>query len=453
MHRAAYLLLAVEHAPAARDWLSEFAKRITTSVNAEDEKSLNLAFTAQGLKAFGVHESDLTTFPPSFREGMAAPHRTVILGDTDASHPDNWQWGGPQHDAIHAALLIFAKDDETFATVEANERAALSDDGAFRIVHALRPEPLPGRVSAGKFGVEHFGFADGMSQPVIKGSGQEDKLEPAEYERHAIEAGEFVLGYPNGYDKITPVPRLTTSAHGWPAGDPAEFGRNGSYLVVRQLAQDVAGFWNFIDAETKAAHGASDAKSRSWLAAKMVGRWESGAPLVKAPDSDNSDLGTDNSFGYHDEDQQGARCPIASHVRRTNPRDSSRNGDPKRALELANLHRIVRRGRVYGPGLDDPLAGDDGQERGLFFMCLNANIERQFEFIQHTWCNNQKFAGLYDEQDPMVSNPTGGGRFSIPQDPVRRRISGIPSFVTTRGGAYFFLPGVPALRQLAAIGD
>ncbi len=220
--------------------------------------------------------------------------------------------------------------------------------------------------------------------------------------------------------------------------------------MFRHLAQDVAGFWQFAEDRTRRPDGATDPGRRERLAAKMVGRWPSGAPLVKAHHRDDPELGTDNSFGYSAWDPHGLRCPIAAHIRRTNPRDSLGH-DPAKALELANLHRIMRRGRVYGPGLDDPLGGDDGRERGLFFMCLNANLERQFEFIQHTWCNNPKFAGLFDEQDPVIGNPPeGGGRFTIQDTPVRQRVAGVPTFVTTQGGAYFFLPGIASLHHLGA---
>lgn len=441
MHRATYLLLAIRNPGAARAWLADLAPRITTSERPEEARCLNIAFTPAGMQSIGVGDDDITSFPAALREGMAAPHRSLILGDTGPSAPESWLWGGPGHPEIHVLFLVFAKDEDTFAAVEADELQRLAA-GGLEVVHQLTPEPLPGRQSVGKFGVEHFGFADGMSQPVIRGSGQEDELGGDDARRTVIDAGELVLGYPNGYGKLTPWPRAA-------AGGGADFGRNGTYLVFRHLAQDVAGFWQFADAHTRRPDGASDPESRERLAAKLVGRWPSGAPLVKAHHRDDPELGTDNSFGYAAWDPHGLRCPIAAHIRRTNPRDSL-GKDPAEALELANLHRIMRRGRVYGPGLDDPLAGDDGQERGLFFMCLNANLERQFEFIQHTWCNNPKFAGLYDEQDPVIGNPPeGGGRFTVQDTPVRQRVAGVPTFVTTRGGAYFFLPGIASLHHLA----
>lgn len=447
MHCARFLLLGIGDPPAARRWVGELADRVTASRGREGQRCVNIGLTAGGLARLGVRDDDLTTFPVPFREGMAAPHRQRILGDTDASDPRCWSWGGPDQEPVHVLLLLYARDEARFDELVSEETERFGVGGALRVLEELTPEPLPGRtVVGGKFGVEHFGFADGMSQPVIKGSGQEDRLTGDDARRAVIETGEFVLGYPNGYGEMTPWPRVTTAA-----GDGGDFGRNGTYLVVRQLAQDVAGFWRFLDGATKDADGRSDPEECVRLGAKFVGRWPSGAPLVESPHRDDPDLGADNSFGYAEVDPYGERCPIASHIRRSNPRDSL-DDDPPTALERANLHRLMRRGRVYGPELKDPLGGDDGEERGLFFMCVNANIERQFEFVQHTWCNNPKFAGRYDEPDPVLSaQPEGGGRFTIQDRPVRRRVRGIPTFVTVRGGGYFFLPGIRALRHLGTL--
>lgn len=456
MHEARYLLLRVNDAAGARRWLVGLAERITASDAPEDRRCLNLALTQPGLAALGLTPTELGTFSAPFQAGMASDHRQRVLGDTGASDPRHWSWGasGPTDtdgsvpavpaEEIHALLLVFARDVGTVETVEADEMRALSAGGALEVVTRLVPEPLPGRLSQGKFGVEHFGFADGMSQPVIKGSGQEDLLGGDDARRSVIETGEFILGYPNGYGELTPWPRL-----GLPGAPGENFGRNGSYLVFRHLAQDVAGFWGFLRDAT-AGDGPPDAAAMERLGAKMVGRWPSGAPLVRSEHRDDPDLGTDNSFGYAEVDPYGQRCPLGAHIRRANPRDAL-GDDPDTALELANLHRIMRRGRVYGPGLEDPL-GDDDEDRGLFFLCLNANIERQFEFVQHTWCNNEKFDGLYDEADPLLGTPPAeGGTFTVQDVPYRRRYQGLASFVTVRGGAYFFLPGIAALRTLGAL--
>jgi Dyp-type peroxidase family len=454
MAAARYLLLAVNEPAAARRWLGDLAGRITTSERPEAERCTNIAFSSSGLEALGVTSGELATFSTPFREGMTSEHRRRLLGDLGPSDPQRWGWGGPgagqgapAPPPVHVVLLLFARDEEVMAEVEASELAALGAGDGLRLVLRLAPEPFPGAQRVGKLGVEHFGFADGMSQPVIRGSGQEDRLAGDDARRTVIEAGEFILGYPNGYGQLTPWPRLAL-----PGGGGGDFGRNGTYLVVRQLAQDVAAFWRFLRDATRAADGGADPEEMERLGARLVGRWRSGAPLVRAHLRDDPDLGTDNSFGYAATDRFGQRCPIGAHIRRSNPRDSLAD-DPASALELANLHRIVRRGRVYGPPLEDPLAGDDGQERGLLFLCLNANIERQFEFVQHSWCNNPKFGGLYDEQDPLLGNQPGADRtFTVQDVPFRRKLRGLPTFVTVRGGGYFFLPGVRALHTLATLG-
>ena len=192
------------------------------------------------------------------------------------------------------------------------------------------------------------------------------------------------------------------------------------------------------------------------LAAKFVGRWPSGAPLTLSPERDDHELGRANEFGYAELDIAGERCPVGAHVRRANPRDAlDPSAGAEASLAIVKRHRILRRGRLYGDVvpldqlLDQGGAGDD-QERGLHFLCLCANLARQFEFIQHTWVNNSKFGGLYDDVDPIAGTPTDlGGTFTMPARPVRRRVVGVPRFSTVRGGAYFFLPGMAALRFLA----
>ena len=445
MRCATYALLSVADPARARAWLADLIPRVTTSVRPAERRCINVALTSSGLRILGMDDADVRTFAVPFQEGMAVPHRSRLLGDLGESAPSEWEWGGAGEERIHVLLLLFGRDDEEFQALVDEELGPEKLEGALTLVRRLDPEPLPGTVNVGKFGVEHFGFADGMSQPVIRGSGQEAKLKGDDARRTVIATGEFVLGYPNGYGKVTPVPKA-----GVTTGSPWEFGTNGTYLVVRHLYQDVAAFWQYIDRATGGGDGAGDEAARCKLGAKFMGRWPSGAPLVRSPHSDDPQLGADNSFAYAEWDPHGFRCPIGSHIRRSNPRDSG-DAKPARNLELSNLHRLVRRGRVYGPGLADPLAGDNKADRGLFFMCLNANIERQFEFVQQHWCNNTKFGGLYDEADPAVgTQPDTGGVFTAQGMPVRQRYHGIENFVTTRGGGYFFLPGIKALRHLAS---
>ncbi len=254
------------------------------------------------------------------------------------------------------------------------------------------------------------------------------------------------------------------------AGGLHDLGRNGSYLVFRQLSQDVKRFWEYVNEQAQAL-GRGDRETRDWIAAKMVGRWRNGVPLVLSPDHDRLALEGKidlNQFGYVGGDRPGGndalglKCPLGSHVRRANPRDSV---FPRTSglLTDSNKHRILRRGRSYGIPLaasldpDEILAAEDtGEERGLHFICFNSDLGRQFEFVQHTWVNNPKFAGLAAELDPLVGDHgprhrTSKGVFSIPANPVRKQLTGIQRFVAVRGGAYFFLPGIRALRFLARL--
>jgi Dyp-type peroxidase family len=455
MRYARYLLLSVEKPATARAWLAGLSDRVTTGVDRKDDWCVNVAITQHGLRALGLPPEDLQTFPATFLDGMVAPYRQRILGDFGASAPAAWRWGGAgpsieyPGDQLHILLLLFASDEGTLNRLEESEKSKLTKGGGLRVVLPLTPEPLRGKQVVGrdsKFGVEHFGFADGMSQPVIEGSGQEHLLTGEDAARTVIAAGEFVLGYENGYGQLTPSPRM-----GILDGNEKDLGRNGTYLVVRELAQDVPGFNRFLEESTSNDAGTSRTEAIERLAAKLVGRWRSGAPLVRSAHRDDTDLATDNSFGYRDLDPQGDRCPIGAHIRRANPRDSL-GAEATGALKRANQHRILRRGRVFGSAFDetDPDAG----ERGLIFMCINANIERQFEFIQQNWCNNPKFAGLYSEQDPILGSPPDtGGTFTIQGLPISAQLGGLRSFVTTRGGAYFFLPGISGLRKLSTAGS
>jgi Dyp-type peroxidase family len=314
-------------------------------------------------------------------------------------------------------------------------------------------------LETGSFGgYEPFGFRDGISQPVLEG------LSKAAGAAETIRFGEFVLGYPNEYGLLTDRPLVERSADPRallptdPGGSGrADLGMNGTYLVLRQLEQDVPGFWRFVDRAARDGASSADPARRAWLAAKLVGRWPGGAPLVLAPDADDPALATANDFTYYAPDVRGARCPIGAHIRRANPRDSL---DPKPgsadSLAINHRHRLLRRGRAYGTPItvEEALAGGAAAAapRGLHFACLNASIARQFEFVQSTWVANPKFAGLYDDADPLLGGAGPYGRtFTAPTDGVRRRLTGLPQFVSVRGGAYLFMPGIAAVRWLAVL--
>lgn len=471
---AAYLLLHVPDAPhdtsqagtgqagtgqaGARRWLGSLLPSVTFGSDRPDT-AVNVAFTAGGLARFGLGENAVAGFSLEFQEGMTSPHRRRLLGDVGAAAPENWRWGGPDGPGVHALLMLFAPDTEGVAALVEEHRTRAEQHG-LRVLAVLDTHDLGF--------VEHFGFRDGQSQPALAGSARAGSGAAEVPDRDLLNPGEFILGYPNEHEQYPPSPLVD------PGDDPGgvlpvaegpgrkDFGRNGSYLVLRTLAQDVPGFWRFLDDATRRADGSSDPEARTALAARFIGRWPSGASLTLARDTDRPDLAGQNDFAYHADDAHGLGCPIGAHVRRANPRDSlpPRPGEPA-SVAVNKRHRLLRRGRTYGTPLsvEDALRQsqdqDQGDERGLHFVALCADIARQFEFVTHTWLLNPHFDGLYDDTDPILGGhhdgqaAPSGSTFTRQARPVRRRIHGIPPFVTVRGGAYFFLPGRAALRHLA----
>ncbi len=471
---ACYGLLVVEDVAAARRWLAQIAGEITTAKQKNTPHALNIGFTYPGLKKLGLPKDALNGFVVEYQEGMTAEHRQRILGDTLMSAPPKWKWGGPGKE-VDIILLVYAESPETLEARYAGLQRGFAA-GGLRLFDTLPTQVLSQQK-------EHFGFHDGISQPLIPGLSKATAAlaSPA----NIVAPGEFILGYKNEYDKCPDSPVVT------PAEDPAnllnstfegaqphDFGRNGSYLVYRQLSQDVPRFWQFMNDNTCSETGVSNYADMVKLAAKMVGRWPSGAPLVESPDADNPKLGDHDRFGYQVHDARGLKCPLGSHVRRTNPRDALDIENPEESVTVSKRHRLLRRARSYGKPLvpsmepeemlkaiqsDPDLVNGEGpkvnvpvDERGLHFMCFNANISRQFEFVQHTWVNNPKFDGQYSDPDPLIGEqasryPDLMGTFTIQQFPVRRRITGVPRFVEVVGGAYFFTPGIRAIRYLASL--
>ncbi len=437
--RSRYLFLRVVDGPRARRWLRRVRPEVPDARPARTPPSaVHVAFSWAGLRRLGLAEGAAATFPREFRQGMAHEDRARTLGDRGRAAPEHWQFGAPGAAPLDLLLLLFAPDGPALDALERRHRGDLEAEG-LALVHAEDGHVAPE-------GREHFGFRDGLSQPAIAGVGS-----PPAPGDGPVAPGEFVLGYENEYEATPLSPSVAA------ADDPAgllpplpggrrDFGRNGTYLVFRKLAQDVGAFRSYLRRATERPDGSADPAAAELLAARIVGRWPGGAPLVLS-EFDDASLADANLFSFA-RDRAGLRCPLGAHVRRCHPRDGL-GLDPEASARASRRHRLVRRGRPYGPPLP-PGAADDGADRGLLFVVLNANLRRQFEFIQQTWLNNPKFGGLSDEDDPLVGSRLGvGAHFTVQSDPLRVRHHGLPRFVWPRGGGYFFLPGLRALEYLA----
>lgn len=425
--KAAYIHVNFPDSAGSRPnaWLAELANDVAAA-NVRTGKvgdKVNVAFTAQGIGRLGVSQQELETFPRELQQGMGHELRAHVLGDVGDNRPETWQVGGPNNRPVHALVMLYSHDSDSIGRLREREAARAVNFGG-EIVH-IDDGYLQDR--------EHFGFADGIEQPHVAGS-------PRAKADHFIEvpAGEFILGYPNAYAEMPTSPRGV---------DGFDIGKNGTYLVYRKLQQDVAAFWQSMFEQTACG---SDPIG---CAARVVGRWPSGAPLVNYPSGDVANGEEfEHAFEFAKRDPDGMRCPLGAHIRRANPRDMLLP-DPEASMKAVQRHRLLRRGRSYGPSSAESIrdrAHSDGRERGLVFIALNASIRRQFEFVQQTWINNPKFAGLYEERDPLAATiHDGKAQMTIPMQPARAKLFGLPRFVTTRGGGYFFLPGLRALQWLA----
>lgn len=453
-----------------------------SDVGADDplRQAISVSFTGTGLTRMGLPKAALATFSAPFREGMFQEDRLRRLGDRrsgewlDTVIDGGPIWSGntpveasekPEHACqetteitVHAMVLAYLGTLEEVQALADSVEALLAEHSV-KIAHSL---PLVLDVIESKgFSREHFGFADGLSQPIpfdkngaVLSKG-EKSIEPDEH--NGVPLGEILIGHKNGHQEFAPGPMVDDRKGGQLDSDPQaegfyDFGKNGSYVVVRQLRQNVAAFWDGLDAAAEKARK-QDPKAKhitaDWLAEKIVGRTKEGHVL--RPDgylSPGAEGRQRNDFYYFDDDRYGYGCPLGSHVRRSNPRDSlaPKESQKQSLLDAANNHRILRRGRKYGTKIANPRV-DDGADRGLLFICLNTDIARQFEFTQHTWLLNSDFSTLFEETDPLVG---ADGMMTIPEDPLRRRIA-VQTFVQMVGGEYFFLPSLPALRYLAAL--
>lgn len=463
-------------------------------------RAVALALSWTGLARMGLDQTALASFSRPFREGMFQEDRLRRLGDRRG---DKWQKtvieGGPLWSAntplreqaeapregfdvsdgtaaeahfstpqsVHALLLLYTRteDDAHGWCAEVDSLLAPFDISVARSRAMSIDAEHTTNISR-----EHFGFADGLSQPSPydrSGAVVRHDMPVTEGDKvQGVRLGEFLFGYENGHGEPAPgpvVPRErvapAVAGSGALALEPhpraegfLDLGRDGSYLVVRELKQDVAAFWNSMDANAARIReqdpdGTADIDA-DWIAERAVGRSRDGHLLCPGGTLPAGPDGPDSEFLFWERDRFGQGCPVGSHVRRANPRDALAPNEKSRAglLGAANNHRILRRGRKFGP----PIANDridDGADRGLMFMCLNTDIARQFEFVQQTWLLNTTFATLYGEQDPLIGE---SGPLTI-RTPDLRRIVHVESYVRMVGGDYFFLPSLPALAYLGSL--
>ncbi|MGI5489821.1 Dyp-type peroxidase [Microtetraspora malaysiensis] len=419
-YAATYILFRIDDRAHGRELMrraSEVVTAATDSMSPLGETWVSIALTCSGLRALGVPQESLDTFAWEFRQGMAA--RAKVLGDTGESAPETWETPLGISD-VHVVLTALAPDPAQLEKAIDHARPAYHRLPGVTAIWRQDCYALPTET-------EPFGYRDGISHPAVEGSGiaGSNPLETP------LKAGEIVLGYRDELGGVqTPQPDV--------------LGRNGTYVAFRKLHQRVAAFRRYLkDSST----GPED---EELLAAKIMGRWRSGAPLALSPLRDDPALGADrsrnNTFLYEREDPAGFTTPPGCHIRRANPRDAAVAGAPR-------LHRMIRRGTVYGPPLAEGILEDDGADRGLMFTFIGAHLGRQFEFVQSQWMNDSVFFGSGDARDPIVGSNDGTGDFTIPRRPVRRRLPSLPRFVVTRGGEYCFMPGLSALRWLGALKD
>lgn len=418
---ARYEFLSFRKPEAGRAWLAGVVEKIGTAKSVGtselDSRWVTVAFTWSGLRALGVDESSLANFPEEFRQGMAA--RAGIIGTTGANHPDHWV-GNLASPDLHAIVILFARDVAERERCRQEHDSYLQELPGVEVLSSLDLEAIPPY----GYAHEHFGYRDRLSQPAIEGFG----IEPTPGSGPPIKAGEFFLGYPDEEgSSFIPQPEILT--------------RNGSYLAYLMMQEHVGRFRDFL------RQNGTTVEEQELVAAKLMGRWRSGAPLVLAPEKDDPELGRDfqrnNDFDYGKMDPHGYGCPLGAHARRMNPRDTAAN---------MQRRKMIRRGGTYGPPLPEGVP-EDGIERGIAAFIGCASLVRQFEFAMNVWVNDPNFHELGNERDPFVGTQDGTYDITIPKRPIRRKIKSLPAFTTVRGGAYFFLPGIRALRYLTTLSN
>jgi Dyp-type peroxidase family len=449
---ARHFILSITNAAAAGALIGALVDgtgglpRITTAARwtVKPECFLNIAFTAAGLAALGVTPAQLATFDTAFQRGATSSTTANLVGDVGASAPSEWIGGLANGAQVHVVLSLWVDEDPSvLEAVTARLRAAFA--GCMTELSAHDGRALPDNKV-------HFGYRDNIAQPTVIGA--PPRKCPIPDGQPPVATGEFLLGYDNESGAPYTV-------------QPAELSTNSSYAAFRILEQDVAGFEAFLT--QYAAQAGIDAEM---LAAKVCGRWRNGNPLELAPDAPEQALPLSqlNDFQYTADDTLGLKCPIGSHIRRNNPRDEAIVGTD------STHHRIVRRAMPYGPAYDPAHPDPVPTPRGLIGYFINASIFNQFEFLTGQWnllstfvksakapCGSGTGNAVFNisgedvflgVNDPSPSSPNPSS-FTLPacgaSSSANKTLTGFSRLITTRGGAYCFLPSITGLRYLAQL--
>ena len=467
---------------------------------------VNIAFTFEGLRQLTATADQITD--AAFKAGLAS--RSAQLGDaTDPNsegHPNKWKVGGPHTDPVHAVLIVASDDKDDLDRLVKRLKNELNKQGnGAKVVFEQPGANLPKKMGLG--GHEHFGFLDGVSQPGIRGRISNDphdvitvrqtpghRDEKGKPGQDLLWPGEFVLGYPRQNPEPTDEGELNTEPGEISTAGP-DWTKDGSFLVFRRLRQEVGGFHKFLKDE--AAKLGTNPLFPDMLGARLVGRWRSGAPVVRTPVADNPDLAKDDcannnfEFGsgaelipasakttpfdcsddktqpYGIGDEAGERCPFAGHIRKAYPRDDeSETADQPtpdapgcHSREVLNesdtqTHRLLRRGIPFGEASkstpSDPK--NDGKDRGLLFLAYQTSIERQFEFVTNCWVNNPDFKEIGAGHDPIIGqnnlSPDRKRHFKVNISGGERTLETKADWVIPTGGGYFFAPSISALMDV-----
>jgi Dyp-type peroxidase family len=440
---ARYMFLEISHHERGQEFIGRLLDLITTGEHWDEGKpqsTVNIAFTHRGLIKLNLPDASLLSFPVEFLQGMKA--RGEILYDKGKSGPENWDevWQGRR---VHAWLGVNAISPEALNAQCKQLQDLMTQTGGASIVGSQDAAAL--KIDGKWTSKEHFGYTDGFGNPDFQGVERHVRPGQGKLTKDGgwapLATGELLLDYPDeaGELPVAPIPHLLA--------------RNGTFMVYRKLHQNVATFRRYLDEKGKLYPGGKEK-----LASKFIGRWRDGTPVELSPDQPDPAIVNDKArnvdftFG---KDPNGARCPIGAHLRRVNPRDAfGFNG------QLINRRRITRRGLPYGPYIPEDQPVRDQDEHGVIFIVLNASLSRQFEFVQQQWIEYGNDSKLGNERDILLGNHGGedgqnqSDRALIQgtEDPSNPPFmcGGLPNFVELRGGDYFFLPSMTALRMIAS---